>query len=144
MAAKRQRNYRAEEARRNELARARGFTSRGQQRRAIDRGVIEPLAPERTFIARALRIDSMMDNAYDWSTAHAKHYEAMFRPQDALDHGLSEGEYTRAYSKAFVEGNQRYGNVRRRGGSPALRRWFVDTIHWYSPAEYEAKYEEHV
>lgn len=41
------RDYRAEEQRRNELAKQRGFTSRAQQRHRIERGKFPALAPER-------------------------------------------------------------------------------------------------
>src|SRR6478609_5965605 len=93
--ARKPRDYKAEERRRNELARQRGFTNRYQQRRKIETGAVPALAPkrvrsERTKQAQAQRIRpprngakiddsrwvingtqiSRVQRAEDWSAMH--------------------------------------------------------------------------
>lgn len=53
--ARRKRDYRAEEARRNELARQRGFATRAQQRGKIERGEIRAIQPKRVRAAKTVR-----------------------------------------------------------------------------------------
>lgn len=162
--AKRQRDYRAEEARRNARARERGYSSRGQQRRAIERGKIAPLAPKlvrspRTIAAQRERekrerrettswykagftserkYRSAKDASIDWSALHAGTHIAEYDPDNAP--GWTKAAYTKAYYDAFVSGPERYKAVRRSGGSAALYHYFVVVTEYYSPDEYETRY----
>lgn len=164
--ARRQRDYKAEQQRRNELARARGFSSRGQQRRKIERGIIPPIAPQRvrspkTISAQRQRESrerqatswwgkagftserqyrTARDRSEDWSALHAGTRIAQYEYEDNAVPGVTKAEYTKAYFQAFVSGPERYAAVRKAGGSAALRRYFVDITGHYSPDEYEARY----
>jgi hypothetical protein len=111
--ARKKRDYRAEEKRRNELARLRGFASRAQQRRAIETGKIRALKPERVikpsvlaaqrrFIESLRRPFTEADRQYelgaiiphlpsvrqqceDWSAAHAGTAIAQYDNDDDAD-----------------------------------------------------------
>ena len=161
----RQRNYRAEEARRNARARERGFTSRGQQRKAIERGRIAPLAPEKIRKPETVKAQQererreKREHAYwykagfsserqyrnaksdsaDWSALHAGTHIAEYDTDNALE-GVGKAEYTKAYYDAFVSGPGRYKAVRRSGGSDELYRYFVTVTGHYAPDEYESRY----
>lgn len=61
--ASRKRNYKAEEARRNEIARSLGYKNRAEMRRAIETGKIAPRKPKairspRTIAAQKLRVQA--------------------------------------------------------------------------------------
>lgn len=158
------RDYSAEQRRRNELARARGFTSRSQQRRAIERGKAPALSPERlrkpsTIEAQKFllgestqgieRKDSHFavfgsrrsdrERCEDWSDIYARSDMAVYDPDNRPD-GVSKREYTQAYMAAFVTGDERYVAVRHHGGSEALRHWFVDINGFFQADEYESRY----
>lgn len=161
----RRRDYKAEEARRNARARARGFSSRGQQRKAIERGKIPPLAPGRIRKPETVKAQQERErrerreksywfkagfrserayrkaksDAADWSALHAGTHIAQYDPDNALE-GIGVAEYTKAYMDAFVEGPGRYKAVRRSGGSPELYRYFVTVTGHYAPDEYESRY----
>ena len=158
----RKRDYKAEERRRNELARQRGFTSRAQQRRAIQAGRREALRPDLlrnpvTVAAQAAR--QQMDPQYfqvwarmgreeralDWSTLHARSDMADFRPDDAGAPGsAARRDYVDAYMAAFVnDGPDGYRASRhnKRGASEAVRHWMVD-IQGMDEAEYARRYGE--
>ena len=165
MAAKRVRDHKAEQARRNELARQRGYTSRAQQRRAIETGKAKPLAPKavrspKTIAAQKRRIAAATqgqehkakesdvlfntsrpdaERAQDWSDLFARSNMAKYDP-DNRPKGVSREAYTKAYMAAFVEGPDRYKLVRHSGGSDALRAWFVDMNGWFQADEYETRY----
>jgi hypothetical protein len=163
------RNYHAEEQRRNELARARGFTSRAQQRRRIERGDIQALAPkrvkspktiaaQRSWSERAqalikgldLTKPSDFDRCADWSAAHAQTKQARFNPKH-LPKGITLDDYVTAYMRAFVEGPGSYGLSRGSrqtttngyqytGGSADLYYWFVILMGYYQADEYDEHY----
>lgn len=162
--ARKARDYKAEEARRNALARQRGFTSRGQQRRAIETGKAPAIAPRRlrkptTIEAQKFRLGvdtggierkatelpafgdrvSPEDRAQDWSDIYARSSAAQYNPDDRPK-GMSKRAYTNAYLAAFVRGDERYVNVRHAGGSEALRHWFVDIAGYMTADEYESRY----
>lgn len=142
--ARKARDYRAEERRRNERARAAGFTSRGQQRRAIASGKAAPLNPKRTewFKAgfKSLRAyKRAVDDSEDWSAAHARHSIAEYNP-DEYEPDIPAAVYTKAYSDAFVYGPERYANVRHSGGSDALFHFLVEVTGYLSAKEYDDKY----
>lgn len=160
----RKRDYKAEEARRNALARERGYTSRASLRRAIETGKASPIAPERvrsprTIAAQERRLAattagrdaesaflratgsiSPRDRAEDWSGIFARSKSAEYAPENAKDLGVTRAEYTRAYLDAFVMGDTRYTAVRHKGGSPALFYWFVTLNGYMSADEYESRY----
>lgn len=152
------RDWKAVERRRNERAQAAGFPNRAAQRRAIEGGKIAPLAPQlvrspKTIAAQSKRLTApkreprrskkseferlrdeylasdLAGQCADWSAIVAATEWAKYRPDQAADHGLTVEEYTAAYYSAFVAGPQRY-HLRRykKGGSEALRRWFVDIM----------------
>lgn len=156
MAAKRKRDYKAEERRRNELARERGYRNRAQQRRAIEKGEMSPLDPERvrspkTVSAQAkrlfqtndfIRLTSALDPrdmAQDWSGIFARSEQAEYNPERAAELGVSEREYTRAYLDAFVLGDDRY-EINRRSGSDPLFYWFVTLNGFMSADTYDKRY----
>lgn len=164
--ARKQRDYRAEEARRNARARERGFTSRGQQRRAIERGKVPALAPSRLRSQRTIdaqrerearerreatswfragfsserQYRNAKDKAEDWSALHAGTGIARYDYEANAVEGITMAAYTKAYMDAFVSGPQRYKAVRRSGGSDALYHYFVTVTEHYSPDEYESRY----
>lgn len=163
--AKRQRDYAAEQRRRNELARQRGFTSRAQQRRKIEKGEIPALVPlsrlrsKRTIEAQKFLLGaetrgierkgstlpvfgtrrSDAERAQDWSDIYARSQVAQYDP-DNRPKGMTKAAYTRAYLAAFVTGDERYVKVRHAGGSDALRHWFVDVMEYMQADEYETRY----
>lgn len=165
--AKRIRDYRAEERRRNELARLRGETNRYQQRRKIETGILPPIQPKRVtspktraaqarMLATAPRRKSQefqapgviiphipdTDRAQDWSDLFARSGVAKYEPTEARSLGVTRKEYTTAYLKAFVTGDARYDRVRhnKTGASSHLFYWLV-TLHGYlSIDEYESRY----
>ena len=160
----RKRDYNAEERRRNELARQRGYSSRAQQRRAIETGKRESLAPNRLRNPRTIEAQKFLigertkgietkgtilptfgnrvsdvQRAEDWSDLFARSSAAKYDP-DNRPSGMTKAAYTDAYLAAFVRGDERYVEVRRRGGSDALRRWFVDIAGYLTADEYESRY----
>lgn len=162
--AKRVRDYKAEEARRNALAKARGFETRAKQRRAIETGKTAAIRPTslrspKTIAAQKFRLGfetkgierketilptfgnrfSPSQRAEDWSDIYARSSAAQYTP-DERPSGMSKEEYTDAYLAAFVRGEERYVTVRRSGGSEALRHWFVDVVGYMTADEYESRY----
>lgn len=142
--ARRKRDYKAEERRRNELARQRGYKSRAAQRYAIETGRAPALQPSRvrkpTRTVKTPRLDSgALDRAYDWSALHGGTQIARYDYRNARP-GVTKGQYLKGYLDAFVEGPQRYRAVRHSGGSRALERYFVDITGYYTADEYETRY----
>lgn len=157
--ARKVRNYRAEQLRRNELARARGFTNRYQQRHAIETGKFKALQPKRVTRPQTLKAQaeylakpkrqqtptgwaypSKEDQAQDWSTMNARTNMGQYHPGNAKRLGVTKTFYRQTYLDAFVTGDDRYKLVRHHGGSPALRYWFVDLNGFFSADEYESRY----
>ena len=146
--ARKPRDYKAEERRRNELARARGYSTRAAQRGAIKRGEREPIAPHLTRRGKAEALQRKMDAAYDWSALYAKSPIAQFDLTVAEDKGIGIAKYTDAYTRAFVAGPERYSKTtrydesrgKRIGGSDALYDYFVDLMEYYTPEEYDDQY----
>lgn len=139
------RDHPAEQQRRNDLARERGYRNRGEQRRQVERGIIPAARPRAMrnvehIHAQALLEAHRRDRAFDWSAAHGKRYQGRYNPDLADELGYSESAYTDAYLKAWVEGERRYTDVRHSGGSRALFHWFVEVIGWYTMEEYEERY----
>lgn len=153
--ARKQRDYKAEERRRNELARQRGFSSRGQQRRRVSSGNVRNLSPEAAKFVIGVNTkgiepkgfelpkfavrESDATRAQNWSDIFARSEVAQYQP-DNRPAGMSKREYTDAYMAAFVDGPDRYVDVRRTGGSDALKHWFVDIQGYMQADEYESRY----
>lgn len=157
------RDYSAEQRRRNELARERGFTSRSQQRRAIEKGRAPAIRPERlrklsTIEAQKFLLGdttqgierrnstfptfghrSARERCEDWSDIYARSDMAVYDP-DSRPEGVTRKQYTDAYMAAFVTGDERYVVTRHQGGSEALRTWFVDINGFFQADEYESRY----
>ena len=164
MAWKRVRDHKAEYARRNALAKTRGYGNRYEQRRKIETGVIAPIRPKQvksrtTKAAQRLRIAvekqaakekkdfrglaprrTRAERAEEWSLLMAKTPDAEYNPDDAKELGVTRTAYTNAYLAAFVLGPEHYHLVRHNGGSDALKTWFVDITHTYTSGEYDARY----
>lgn len=165
MAAKK-RDYKAEERRRNELAKQRGFTSRAQQRGAIKRGEAKVTRTGNTYrIARTTAKTptkttkttkrgrtyrdkvqymgytfSKREACEDFSMISAKNENAKYRPEEAAKLGLTPSAYTHAYYMAFIdESSGYYANRYDDGGSDAMRYWFVDLDHMEAD-DYDDKY----
>lgn len=164
----RKRDYKAEERRRNELARARGFKSRAAQRHAIETGKVKALAPSRmknprTVIAqqrlRAKERPSAFDIIYDtysdeqraaeWSSLFARHESGRFDYDGDTETAKSKQQfiakygkdaYVQAYISAFVRGEGRYQRARNRGGSQPLRFWFVHVTGYLTSNVYDERY----
>lgn len=104
---RRRRDYQAEERRRNERARAAGFTSRAQ---------------ERTVRRRSAK----------WSREHAEKPVAFYHDKWSASKVRAYYDAFVNPSKGF----QNLGPSRTdRDGT--LRRWFVDETHYFSAAEWE-------
>lgn len=157
--ARRVRDYAAEQRRRNELAKSRGYTSRSQQRRAIEQGRRAPLRPDlirspRTVEAQRIRqaridADLKLFGQYAenerWAKAHAVRHIGRFDPREQSEGGnrlpgVSPEAFSQGYNEAFVNGPLKYRSRRNRGGSRALRRYFVDLTGHFTADEYEARY----
>lgn len=162
------RDYKAEYARRQQLARERGYGSYGRQRGKIQRGEIRALAPnrirsertrqaQREFLERAREVaegekgfDQLVEEftsvltdeqrAAQWSAGFARSEIAQYKPEEAESLGISRDEYTQAYLDAFVEGPSRYADVRYDGGSDALEFWFVELHEYFEVDEYDKRY----
>ena len=170
MALKRIRDHAAEQRRRNELARERGYTGRGQQRGKIERGEIGALRPKQVRAPKTKRAQRLRDairkaaeqekkdyrgrapvrtprqRAEDWSSVMAKTPDAQYNPSNAVGSprrraGLTLAAYTNAYLAAFVLGPEQYKVVRHNGGSDALRYWFVEVMETFEAAEYDERYK---
>lgn len=163
--AKRVRDHKAENARRNELARLRGETNRYQLRRKIETGLRAPIDPKRVRSPKTIAAQKRMltsaprgkgreyyapgvfvpkisdeDRAADWSAMFARSDAAVYKPEEARSLGMTRKEYRAAYLRAFVLGDTRYDAVRHAGGSPHLYYWFVTMHHYFSADEYESRY----
>lgn len=155
--ARKARDYKAEERRRNELAKQRGFSNRYQQRAAIETGKRAPLQPSRVRSPRtkaaqrrvlgahedylaALRRTTPASRAEDWSGLFLRTDMAKYDPDRARELGVSRAAYTDAYLNAWVEGPESYSKVRHKGGSDALEYWFVTLNGFMTVDEYEARY----
>lgn len=157
------RNYRVEELRRKELAVARGFRSRGQQRYAIETGHFPAIDFHRIRSPKTRKAQenfltaprfmpkyagvvlprmSDEDRCVDWSAAFARSEKAQYDPDKAKELGFTKADYRTAYMKAFVRGKERY-KLTRKTGSDALRHWFVDINHYFEADEYETRYGAH-
>ena len=147
--AKRTRDYRAEEARRNQLAKSRGFTSRAQQRRALRTGAWVPVRksdkprapivytasptppPTLTRKPGSSNLARLRRESQEWSSKHsrvdASKYDPRFPP-----------ERVRKYHAAFVDDATRAYRIEN--GLYSLRDYLVDELGYYTDAEFDDRY----
>ena len=165
---KRKRDYRAEERRRNELARALGFKNRAELRKAIETGVrparrVKQLRKPSTIAAQARLRKSAKPSTYDeivatysdqqrsqeWGWLLSKHetaeYEArgdsaVAKQKRAFIQKHGKDVYTRAYLEAWAEGDEKYYRVRYRGGSYALGFWLVEVCGYLTWDQFWERY----
>lgn len=109
------RNYKAEEERRNAKARARGFSSRAQERRVRRQNE-------------------------EWSDKHASQAIAQWSPETNR-----EDEYAKAYYDAFVNPKTSFRSLRKgKTTTPEIYHYFVNVMHYMSSEEYDQKYGAYV
>jgi hypothetical protein len=153
--ARKPRDYKAEYARRNALARERGFRTYGQQRHRVATGKALPVGRQgwaQSGYKSAAAYRKAIADAGDYQALHAgtkiARYETGLQPASGWDKdkggnrkaGTSVEAYTKAYTDAFVYGSNRYGNVRHSGGSEELRYYMVDVTGYYTQEEYDSRY----
>ena len=144
-----QRDRRAEEQRRNERARALGFSSRAQMRRAIARGEFVPARGKgNTIVGRAqgpalppyVKAGFASEEDYrkarresaKWSKAHSRQNRSEYKP-------TYEGPRLRAYYDAFVNPDTRANRIEN--GLASLRHWLVDEMGYITPEEFDTDYK---
>ncbi len=107
------------------------------------------------------KIPSVTERCQDWSDQFARASAAVYAPhgvdsgyakmcrdhnwpvpRSIQDMGITEEQYTRAYFRAFVDGNDRYDVQRHNGsgGSYAMWYWFVVLNEYLLETDYEARY----
>lgn len=98
------RNYQAEEQRRNEIARERGYTSRAQQRGKVEKGLVSgrPLGPAAPLFARAgftspAALAKARKEAATWSAKHSQKRVSEYRPKGLHANGAAFRAYYNAY-----------------------------------------------
>jgi len=143
------RNHKLEWAQRKKLAKARGYNSVRDQRKALEEGLRLPIRPGAvhnpdTQQVWAQLVDKQREASADWSAAHAAKSVARFTPRQAKRLGMSEVEYVTAYYAAWVGGPEAYGKVRYKGGSAAHKHWLVDVYHSMTAEEYDERYASKV
>lgn len=166
--ARKPRDYKAEERRRNELAKARGFKTRAEQRKKIERGEVAALHPQRVRATKTKEAQKRYTAAQrraaapkgrsgqktvsiggikmnrrqvmqDWSDYAASTPLAEYKPEDARSLGLTRDEYDQAYWDAWLDPDSGYV-LNRYAPSEAQRRWMVDIMGHYEAEEYEDRY----
>lgn len=110
--AKRVRNYKAEEQRRNERAKAAGFTTRAQERTARRKSA-------------------------EWSRKHAEKPVAFYKP--AWKSEKVRAYYDAFVAPASGDGFKSLSKTRRR--SEAAYRWLVTVSGYMTATEYEERYK---
>lgn len=159
--ARKQRDYAAEYARRQALARERGYKSYGEQRRKIERGEILALAPKRVKSAKTRARQAVLQSsltyeqakaayvktgqgkrkrAEEWSRYYSNSYASEYAPKNRPK-GMTIDRYTDLYLRTWVEGPETYTVVHNVGGSEDLRYWLVEVAEYYSAEEYDKRYE---
>lgn len=90
MAAKRVRDYQAEERRRNEIARAQGFTSRAQKRTVLRKAKEKKI----DLPPGILDVTHLRQSASSWSMIHSKVDASRYDPSFSI---LRTIQYSKAY-----------------------------------------------
>lgn len=156
---RKKRDYKAEYARRQALARERGFVSYHAQRRKIETGQVPAIAPNRLrkrstieaqekFPTRGLPKDvaewwknfdvqdARIDMAKRWSDWYSRHWSTQF---DA-DRAKHDERYLTVYMQAFVLAPHEDGNVHDFDGSSWQYEWFVEIVGYMEADTYDDKY----
>lgn len=160
----RKRDYKAEYARRQALAKSRGYESYSAYRRGYETGQnpavnYKRIKKEKTKRAQVKWFEGNTGDLFDfealvemltpklpkqdeceiWSAAYARTSVAEYNPDEAEELGLSKREYTEAYWDCFVGGPDMYSK-NRKSGSPAMRRWFVEITQYFEAEDYDDRY----
>lgn len=146
------RNYAAEYAKRNALAKARGYRSYGDQRRKIETGRAPAINPGRIRTKRTAdaqqeyrnlpwekRVDPTqikIEMAQEWSRVYARTGAIRFDSAEAR----RNPHYLSTYLQAFVLGTHDDPNLNRLTGSDALYEYLVNETGYMSADEYETRY----
>lgn len=119
--ARKARDYKAEERRRNELARERGFTSRAQERNQ--------------------RLRNREQEAREWGIIHAYSPALKYDYKRNNPHHLSRPAYLRAYNR-LIDSKMRYRPDGRPElmRSPAVENWLVDVTDTMTQEDYDGRY----
>lgn len=138
--ARRVRDYKAEERRRNELARSRGFDSRAQQRGKIERGEMRALDPRRVSSSKTkANQQRFLEDLYGKGPGE-KTYEELIK-ESFGEHGGKKGLSRAARAKEIsIAATYDVAKLDRKGDSDiavSKREW----IKKHSVAEYNRIYE---
>lgn len=137
---RRQRDYRAEEARRNERARALGFTSRAHMRRALRQGwsPVRATGSARSMIVGAnepapppLSVEPLRRESQEWSDRHSRVPTSRYHPE--WDSGT-----VRTYHRAFINNETKASRIEN--GFAALRAFLVGDRGYYTDQEFDERY----
>lgn len=145
------RDYRAEYARRNALAKERGFSSYSQQRRAIETGKTRAIQPNRLRSKKTIEAqlaltpvfggksvkDWRIESAVGWSERNARTNRMKFDPVRARN----DDAYLDAYTKVTVlqiapKGEDESTLV----AGDDLRHLLVDILNIMDDKEYDSRY----
>lgn len=140
--AKRVRDYKAEYARRNALAKERGFKGYSDYRRKSEKGIVPFIQPKRVRRVRvSQRAQDRRDLARAWSENFARSEVLAYRPELAEAAGLTVDQYTDAYLDAVMgQKEQRLAGPHRLKHNEALEHYLVDIVKWDKADEYETRY----
>jgi hypothetical protein len=143
--ARRPRDYRREEQRRNELAKARGLRNRYELRKKKDLGEIPKASRVKRTpadIARDAgfpsysRYRKARRDAAEWSRRHSLKDVSKYTP-------TMDATTFRAYYDAFVNkepGTSFQTLTKGQRTTPAIRHFFVDVIRYFTAEEYDERY----
>lgn len=165
---KRNRDYKAEYQRRNELAKARGYKSYGQQRYRIETGDAPAINPRRLRSQRTIdnqvRKQRILSNAgpfndelpwpdwfgekdlkatriefaQDWSDFYSRHWSTEFDAERAED----DEHYLETYMNTFVHLSYLESHHLKR--SESHYEWFVNIMHYMEADTYDRRYAESI
>lgn len=149
------RDYKAEYARRNALAKKRGFSSYSQQRRAIERGKIPAIQPHRVrskktldaqeksfgILGRKTVKDFRIEAGVAWSERNARSNRLKFDPVRAK----KDDAYLSAYLGATVMQTGKSGeDDSTLVPSPDLRILLVNVLGLMTDNEYDSRYGDRI
>lgn len=155
------RDYKAEYARRDFLAKARGFDTYAAQRRAIEKGEVPALAPSRIRSKRTAdaqqvwasrprslwelaqtaegRKEINIDRAIRWSRMNARSDVLRFDPERAK----TDDRYLTVYINAFVAPTEGHPELAHHfEGTDWQEEYFVEIMEYYEAEEFDEKYGE--
>lgn len=149
---KKQRNYKAEYARRVALAQDRGFRNYADQRRKIETGRAQAIAPARIRTKRTLdaqqswqalpwerkvnQKEIRIQMAQEWSRVYSRTKVIRFDAQLAR----RDDEYLQSYMRTFVLGDHEDQNINHFSDSFDLKHYLVDVMEYMTEDEYERRY----